>query len=181
VNDNSDEYIEKILREKQFVNKRRYESFKQRLSMIITVLTLIVTLILFLLKDYFANVLFIFDYIEYEPLVSISIISIIVIFVIFIFFNLFKVIFLLFKALKPMVLENIDYESFDFITKGDLDEGKKIFFRDLKDSNDANEKEINDKYTDVNQIFIHLLKIIYFIIILILIIFFLTTIKNVFI
>ncbi|MDR2408099.1 MAG: hypothetical protein LBE13_08315 [Bacteroidales bacterium] len=124
-----DKYIEKILREKQDENKRRYESFKQRLSMAITVLALMVTLILFILKDYFGNIIFLFDYVKYEPLASISILSIIFLFIMLIFYYLFRVIFLLFKALEPITLENIDYESFNSITQGDLDEGKKYFLR----------------------------------------------------
>jgi hypothetical protein len=176
-----DKYIEKILREKQDENKRRYGSFKQRLSMAITVLTLMVTLILFIMKDYFGNILFLFDYVKHEPLASISILLIIFLFVILIFYNLFKVISLLFKALEPMALENIDYESLNIITNGDLNKGKKIFFKDLKDSNDANAEQLNEKYTDINQVFMYLLKLLIFIIILILIIFFITIIEQAFI
>jgi hypothetical protein len=175
------EYIEKILREKQEVNKRRYESFKQRLSMAIAVLTLIITLILFIMKDYLVNILFLFDYVKCEPLASISLLLIVFLLIILIFYNLFRVILLLFKALEPINLEIIDYESFNIMINGELDKGRKTFFRDLKDSNDANEKQLNDKYTDVNQMFIYLLKSLIFITVIILIIFFLTLIEQVFI
>jgi len=176
--DEKDNYIEKILREKQEVNKRRYESFKQRLSMAIAILTLIITLILFVMKDYLTNVLFLFDYVMHEPLASISILIIIFSLVVLIFYNLFKVIALLFKALEPIIMQNIDYESFNSIKNGDLNKGKNIFYDDLKQSNDANENEINEKYNYVNQVFSSLLKLLIFITILILIVSILTIIER---
>jgi len=176
--ENRDKYIEMIIREKQIVNNRRYESFKQRLSMSIAILTLIVTIILFVLKDYFNNIYFLFDHIKNEPLLSISILLIILIFILLILYNLFRAIRLLFNALKPIVLQHIDYESFDKIQNGHLKKGKSIFFRDLKNSNDENEKQLNLKYSDINRIFTYLLKALCFVIILILVIFILTTIKD---
>jgi len=176
--ENRDKYIEMIIREKQTVNNRRYESFKQRLSMAIAILTLIVTIILFVLKDYFYNIYFLFNHIKNEPLISISILLIILLFILLILYNLFRAIRLLFNALKPAVLQHIDYESLDKILSGNLEKGKKILFRDLKNSNDENEKQLNKKYTDINHIFVFLLKALCFIIILILIIFILTTIKD---
>lgn len=173
-----DNYIEKILREKQKANERRYESFKQRLSMAIAVLTLIITLILFVVKDYFTNILFLFNYVACESLASISILLIIFFLVVLIFCTLFKVISLLFKALEPITMQNIDYESFSVIMNGDLNKGKDIFYSDLKDSNDANETEINEKYNYINQVFSNLLRLLVFITILILIIFILTMIEK---
>jgi energy-coupling factor transporter transmembrane protein EcfT len=176
--DNNDEYIEKVIKEKQLSVRERYNSFKQRLSIAIAVLTLLVTLILFVLKDYLTYIFFLFEYIKKETLATISILSIILIFSILILYNVFQAVYLLFRSLEPLTLQHIDYESIEYFKNGKYEKGKEIYFRDLISSNDANEKELNEKYTDINRTFFYLLKAIIFTLILIIIIFLLTMIME---
>jgi hypothetical protein len=165
-----------VLKDKEISIREKYETYKQKINTYLSLAAIIVTVVLFILQSKLSEISFIFDIskdscsIKLLKIVTWIILSCTTLGIIILFI---KLLLLVVKALQPITLQEIDFESIELHRNGKKKDAYSTLLNDLIKSISFNENTLNDKYSylfSMNRLSVYLIVLSFILLLIILII-----------
>ncbi len=144
-----------LLRARDEENHRRYETFRQKLGIYLTVATSVVTILIFVIQNRIKDLAYLLHFNGEDTLwTSVRIVSVIYLGLLLVT-TLFCFAIVYFKALSglyPIALQVVNDESIDLLTSNRLKEAVDVLIQDLKSAAEFNGMAVNDAYSNLLEI-----------------------------